>query len=113
MDKTDKTSYLYATGMKKSGTNHDQIMQRVRVGMTGLAGVALLIALASAIFSSVSDEAPVSADGAPKADVVANLTSNQTAPESPNEPLAELGVAPGAAPVPGNQAAPADTQQQR
>lgn len=92
--------------MKKTGTDHDQIMQRVRVGMTGLASVALLIALASAIFSSVNDEAPVNADGAPKADVVANLTANQAAgTDSPNEPLAELGVAPGTQPAPGNDAA--------
>lgn len=106
LDKSDKTSYLYATGMKKSGTDHDQIMQRVRVGMTGLASVALLIALASAIFSSVSEEAPVDADGAPKSEVVANLTANQAATEPTNEPLAELGVAPGAAQTPDNAAAP-------
>lgn len=97
--------------MKKTGTDHEQTMQRVRVGMTGLASVALLIALASAIFSSVSDEAPVRADGAPKPDVVANLTAaNQAAPEGPNEPLAELGVAPGTAAVVSNEAAPADPQ---
>lgn len=92
--------------MKKSGTDHEQIMQRVRVGMTGLAGVALLIALASAIFSSVSDEAPANGEGAARADTVANLMVNQAAPEAPNEPLAELGVAPGAAQMPGNQVAP-------
>lgn len=94
--------------MKKTGTDHEQTMQRVRVGMTGLASVALLIALASAIFSSVSDEAPVRGDGAPKPDVVANLTAaNQTATEGANEPLAELGVAPGTAVVASNQAEPA------
>lgn len=92
--------------MKKTGTDHEQTMQRVRVGMTGLASVALLIALASAIFSSVSDEAPVRADGAPKPDVVANLTAaNQAATEASNEPLAELGVAPGTAAVASNHAA--------
>ena len=92
--------------MKKTGTDHEQTMQRVRVGMTGLASVALLIALASAIFSSVSDEAPVRGDGAPKPDVVANLTAaNQVAPEGPNEPLAELGVAPGTAAIATNDAA--------
>lgn len=97
--------------MKKTGSDHEQTMQRIRVGMTGLASVALLIALASAIFSSVSDEAPVRGDGAPKPDVVANLSAaNQTAVDGPNEPLAELGVAPGTATVPTNQAAPASTQ---
>ena len=96
--------------MKKTGPDHEQTMQRVRVGMTGLASVALLIALASAIFSSVSDEAPVRGDGAPKPDVVANLSAaNQMAADGPNEPLAELGVAPGTAAVPANQVAPTDS----
>ena len=70
-------------------------MQRVRVGMTGLASVLVLIALASAVFNSASREPAESAIGASKAEVVANLTdaviANSTAP---NEPLAELGVAP-------------------
>ncbi|NIJ20642.1 hypothetical protein FHS95_002334 [Sphingomonas naasensis] len=73
-------------------------MQRVRVGMTGLAMVLVLIGLASAIFSSANRDAPVTAIGAPNASVVANMTiedANGTVAEK-DEPLAELGVAPSA-----------------
>ena len=72
-------------------------MQRVRVGMTGLAVVLVLIGLASAIFSSANRDEPVSAVGAPNALIVANMTgdiSNTAAIEKKDEPLAELGVAP-------------------
>ncbi|MBX9882250.1 MAG: hypothetical protein K2X73_09785 [Sphingomonas sp.] len=74
-----------------------QAIQRVKVGMTGLAFVLLLIGLASAIFSAVNRERPVAAIGAAKPDVVANLTNaNITDPlaSAQKEPLAELGVAP-------------------
>ena len=67
-------------------------MQRVRVGMIGLAAVVLLIALASAVMRSASHEAPTVALGAPRAEVVANMgVANQ---QDSGEPLAELGVAP-------------------
>lgn len=73
-------------------------MQRVRVGMTGLAVVLVLIGLASAILSSANREEPVAAAGASNALVVANMTdpaANSTAEQKvPSEPLAELGVAP-------------------
>jgi hypothetical protein len=72
-------------------------MQRVRVGMTGLAIVLVLIGLASAIFSSANRDEPVSAIGAPNASVVANMTiedANTAADKGQDEPLAELGVAP-------------------
>lgn len=83
-------------------------MQRVRVGMTGLAMVLVLIGLASAIFSSANRDEPVAAIGAPNASVVANMTvegSNGTEVEK-DEPLAELGVAPSAT----STDAPSDTQ---
>lgn len=75
-------------------------MQRVRVGLTGLAIVLVLIGLASAIFSSANRDDPVSAIGAPNAAVVANMTDgagNAAADKGKEEPLAELGVAPSAA----------------
>ena len=62
-------------------------MQRVRVGLTGLAVVLLIIALAAAVFRRVDDQAGTSS---------AN-NSAQVLPPSIDEPLAELGVAPGAA----------------
>lgn len=64
--------------------------RRIRVGLTGLAGILLLIGLASAMLERISPRTPepaVVADGA-----VGNATD---APKK--EPLAELGVAPGAA----------------
>lgn len=72
-------------------------MQRVRVGMTGLAAVVLLMLASFALFSSANREAPVTAVGASNASVVANLTGgdNAAADKSKDEPLAELGVAPG------------------
>ncbi len=71
-------------------------MQRVRVGMTGLAMVLVLIGVASAIFSSANRDQPVDAIGAPNASVVANMTdpSNATVGKAKDEPLATLGVAP-------------------
>ena len=80
-----------------------QTMQRVKVGVIGLATVILLIGLAATIFAIVSREKPGTAVGAPKAEVAANLTmSNSTAPAvtPTSEPLAELGVAPAASPTP-------------
>lgn len=67
------------------------------MGLTGLASVALLIAFASAVFSSANREDPVAAIGAAKPDVVANMTDGPVAnatSEPKDEPLAELGVAP-------------------
>lgn len=65
-------------------------MQRVRIGLTGLAFVFILVLLA-AVFNSPSDEAPITANlierGADPAFPVNEAV--------PTEPLAELGVAPG------------------
>jgi len=69
----------------------DVIMQRVRIGLTGLAAVFLLTLLAASILSFLGQDDNGStklANGA----VVANGTA---ADETPREPLAELGVAPG------------------
>ena len=56
--------------------------QRIRIGLTGLAFAFLLVLLGSVISRSGSDDTANSADQA---------TTNE-----PSEPLAELGVAPGA-----------------
>ncbi|MBX3594282.1 hypothetical protein [Sphingomonas sp.] len=85
-------------------------MQRVRVGLTGLASVLLLIGLASAIFTSADKEAPVVAEGAPKPDVVANMTDGavtNSAVVEKDEPIAELGIAPRTAETPAAVATPA------
>ncbi len=70
-------------------------VQRVRIGLTGLAFVFVLVLLA-AVFTSPSEEQPITpgsveqqANGTgPQANVAA-------ARDEPKEPLAELGVAPG------------------
>jgi hypothetical protein len=58
-------------------------MQRVRIGLTGLAFVFLLVLLGAAI-SRWGEEAPDP-----------NAIAEVNAEAEPNEPLAELGVAPG------------------
>lgn len=69
-----------------------QGMQRVRIGLTGLAFVFVLVLLA-AVFGSASDERPITPtslqQGGPGNDAGAVNAAQ------PAEPLAELGVAPG------------------
>lgn len=72
-------------------------MQRVRVGLTGLAVVLIVIATVSAILSSANREEPVDAIGASNATIVANMTDGNHAVEKAKaDPVAELGVAPSA-----------------
>jgi len=97
LDNGSLMRYIYATDMKPT-SQHDsaQAMQRVRVGLTGLAMVLVLIGLASAIFTAANRDAPVSAIGASNS-VVANITDgsgNVVVEKTKDEPLAELGVAP-------------------
>ncbi|WP_238995724.1 hypothetical protein [Sphingomonas solaris] len=68
-------------------------MQRVRIGLTGLACVFLLVLLAAAFFGLTNDErrnGPLVVTPAS-----APAENSLAAVESPREPLAELGVAPG------------------
>ena len=81
--------------MRRDDTS-SQSVQRAKVGLIGLAAVILLIGLASAVMRSVRHEAPVTALGAAKPEVVANLTSLNVQ-DGAGEPLAEMGAAPGAA----------------
>lgn len=84
--------------------DHHHIMQRVKVGMIGLAAVILLIGIASTILGSLNrDEPSATVASTAQANMVADMTvTNATAPAA-NEPLAELGVAP----APTNSQAPA------
>jgi Na+-transporting methylmalonyl-CoA/oxaloacetate decarboxylase gamma subunit len=59
-------------------------MQRVRIGLTGLAIVFLFVLLVASIGRWAGEEPPANAS--------ANAANNTA---EPNEPLAELGVAPG------------------
>ena len=60
-------------------------MQRVRVGLTGLAVVLVLLAVATAIFRTVDSQMPANRS-------VAAVNASET----DDEPLADLGMAPGA-----------------
>ena len=64
--------------MKTLVRDNVQTMQRVKVGLVGLAAVLLLIGLAATLFTIVSRERPNNAVGAPKADVVANLAASNS-----------------------------------
>lgn len=57
--------------------------QRVRIGLTGLAFVFLLVLVGAAITNWSADESAIADNGA-------NLAAAE-----PNEPLAEIGAAPG------------------
>lgn len=68
-------------------------MQRVRIGLTGLAFVFLLVLL-GAIFSRASDEEPITPNMIERQRDPRSI-ANGAAEAEPKEPLAELGVAPG------------------
>ena len=69
------------------------LMQRVRIGAIGLAGVFILVLLAASLFGLLGR-------GAPRAGQTVEVNGAVTVngAEAPKEPLAELGVAPGNAP---------------
>jgi hypothetical protein len=68
-------------------------MQRVRIGLTGLAFVFVLV-LVAAVFSNATEEAPITANGLDR--LAGNATGLPPGEEpEPKEPLAKLGVAPG------------------
>ena len=73
-------------------------MQRVRIGLTGLAFVFLVVLLAAVFTSQSADETPITPNlieqqeaGAPPPPV------EEEEEAEPTDPLAELGVAPGKA----------------
>jgi hypothetical protein len=67
-------------------------MQRVRIGLTGLAFVFVLVLLA-AVFTAPSDEKPITAKSIERQGGPGNAAA--AAEAQPKEPLAERGVAPG------------------
>ena len=63
--------------------HREERMQRIRIGLTGLAFVFVLVLLGTAISRSSEDS-------------VAPTAANElTVSDEPNEPLAEIGAAPG------------------
>jgi hypothetical protein len=75
--------------------DREVVTQRVRVGLTGLAAVFLLTLLAASIFNMLGQDDPKGLKLS-NGTVITNIAAP---PEPPKEPLAELGVAPGAAPL--------------
>jgi hypothetical protein len=67
-------------------------MQRVRIGLTGLAFVFVLVLLGT-VFTRASDEEPITANAIEMQQVPGAGALAKNA--EPKEPLAELGVAPG------------------
>lgn len=75
-------------------------MQRVRIGLTGLGFVFVAVLLAAALTGTPQDEAPITSGDLTGENAVA---ANEVVPE---EPLAELGVAPRAEVNQANNTAP-------
>lgn len=69
-------------------------MQRVRIGLTGLAFVFVLVLL-GAVFSRASDEEPITPNLIEQQMVPDQAAEKAAEKAEPKEPLAELGVAPG------------------
>lgn len=70
-------------------------MQRVRIGLTGLAFVFILVLLGAVFSRSPTNESPITGNM-----IERQLTGNRADPAAgneavPQEPLAQLGVAPG------------------
>ena len=82
-------------------------MQRVRIGLTGLAFVFVLVLLA-AIFTRPSAEQPITPNLIEQQRTPGNAAAGNAAQAEPAEALAELGVAPGS--PESNEAAPGDAQ---
>lgn len=74
-----------------------ELMQRVRIGLTGLSCVFLLVLLAAAFLGLTNGEADRADTAAGVRQGVAASSAGNVA-EAPKDPLAELGVAPGNAP---------------
>ena len=81
-DGTTAAKAEVATGAK---TEINERVQRVRIGLTGLAFVFLLVLIGAAITNW--GDAPTNA--------AANQAIANATPTEPNEPLAEIGAAPG------------------
>lgn len=78
-------------------------MQRVRIGLTGLAFVFLAVLLATIVTGDPAREEPITPNLLER-QAAGGGTPAAEAPDDPAEPLAELGVAPGKADS--NMAAP-------
>jgi hypothetical protein len=69
-------------------------MQRVRIGLTGLASVFLAVLLAAVFTGRTHDEAPISVNGMVPTGPGAATQQAPPAQSPPEEPLATLGLTP-------------------
>ncbi len=69
------------------GGERSERMHRVRVGLTGLAIVLIIVALATLVIAQFNQQLPPQS---------ATTNAAQAAKPSEDEPLADLGIAPGA-----------------
>jgi hypothetical protein len=76
--------------------NRQEPMQRIRVGVTGLAAVVLIVLLAAAIATSVRRSAYLNGPGATASLTPEAKSANSKSVDPNAEPLAQLGVAPAA-----------------
>lgn len=72
-------------------------MQRVRIGLTGLAFVFVAVLLAAALTRAPSGETEITPNLIDQQQRGAQAVPSVSGPAAPTEPLAELGVAPGKA----------------
>lgn len=68
-------------------------MQRIQIGLTGLAGVVLLVGLANIVINKAAVREDAAVDGSPPMLVAPGNTALPEGEPGP-EPLAELGVTP-------------------
>jgi len=74
----------------------ERFVQRVRIGLTGLAFVFILVLLGAVFSRSPTNESPVTGNMVERQLKGGNQAAPATANEAqPTEPLAQLGVAPG------------------
>jgi hypothetical protein len=72
-------------------------MQRVRIGLTGLAFVFLVVLLAAVFTSQSAEEMPITPNLIEQQGAGAVVPAEPPEDAGPADPLAELGVAPGKA----------------
>ncbi len=74
-------------------------MNRVRIGATGLAVIMLIVLLAASFSGAASDEPELTPEAI--AEERAAIESGEATEKAPQEPLAEMGVAPATTPAVG------------
>ncbi|MPT47578.1 MAG: hypothetical protein E2598_04050 [Sphingobium sp.] len=73
-------------------TRRKEGMQRIQIGVSGLAGVVLLVGLANIVVDNIRKDEKTAEMTVPGAAV--NAAAGEAPAVKPTEPLAELGVAP-------------------